>query len=132
MRIAGASPGFYVAIVVAITASVFSVAMAAILFPVFKAMTLRWWASGVRIGGLTTRSRVRTGRVYGAYLRFLLYGLLLLLSAAFLARFAYAVLLISIVATTRPEVAVIATIIGCPGFLRARDAGFLPPSIRRP
>ncbi len=111
-RIEGASPGFYVVIVVAITASVVSVAMAAILFPAFQAMTLRWWASGVRFGNLATHSRLRTGQIYGAYLRFLLYGLLLLIAAAVLAGIGYAVLLILIGATARPEIAEIATIIG--------------------
>ena len=51
--------------------------MAVILFPAFQAMMLRWWSSGLRFGELTIRSHLRTGQIYGAYLRFLLYGLLL-------------------------------------------------------
>ena len=47
------------------------VTMAALLFPVFQAMMLRWWLSGLRFGALTIRSHLRTGQIYGAYLRFL-------------------------------------------------------------
>ena len=75
-------PNVYAAIVVAITAFSVSVAMAAVLFPVFQAMMLRWWLSGLRFGTLTIRSHLRTAQIYGAYLRFLLYGLLFLVVAA--------------------------------------------------
>jgi uncharacterized membrane protein YjgN (DUF898 family) len=47
-----------------------------LLYPVFQAMVLRWWASGLRFGEVTVTSNLRTRRVYGVYLRFLLYGVL--------------------------------------------------------
>ena len=80
----GAIPGFATASAVAIVALSFSIAMAVILFPVFQALMLRWWASGVRIGEVSIRSHLRTGQIYGAYGRFVLYGLLFLIAAGIL------------------------------------------------
>lgn len=40
------------------------------LYPVFQAMLMRWWASGVRFGDVTVRSTLRTKSIYGAYARF--------------------------------------------------------------
>ena len=85
-------PSFYISIVAAIVAVSASVALAALLFPVFQAMTMRWWLSGLRFGGLTLRSHLRTGQIYGAYLRFLLYALLFTIASVVLtsiAIFAY-------------------------------------------
>jgi len=62
-----------------------SVLLAALLFPIFQAMVLRWWLSGIRFGALTVRSHLLKRRIYGAYLRFLGYAALftvLLLVAA--------------------------------------------------
>jgi uncharacterized membrane protein YjgN (DUF898 family) len=42
-----------------------------ILYPAFHALLLRWWASGIRFGDLAVTSKLRTGQVYGAYLRFI-------------------------------------------------------------
>jgi uncharacterized membrane protein YjgN (DUF898 family) len=53
----------------------------AILYPIFQAMVLRWWASGLRFGGATVTSRLRTAQVFGVYARFLLYALLFTLVA---------------------------------------------------
>ncbi len=53
----------------------------AILYPIFQAMMLRWWASGLRFGGATVTSRLRTAQLYGVYARFLLYALLFTLVA---------------------------------------------------
>jgi uncharacterized membrane protein YjgN (DUF898 family) len=74
-------PKVYTAVVVAITAVTISVVMAALLFPVFQAMVLRWWLSGLRLDGLTITSHLRTAPIYGAYLRFLWYGFLFILAA---------------------------------------------------
>jgi uncharacterized membrane protein YjgN (DUF898 family) len=49
---------------------------AAGLYPVFQAMVMRWWISGLRFGTLTATSRLRIGSVYGLYLRFVWYALL--------------------------------------------------------
>jgi uncharacterized membrane protein YjgN (DUF898 family) len=40
------------------------------LYPVFRAMVLRWWASGIRFVDVTVTSRLCTGSVYGTYARF--------------------------------------------------------------
>jgi uncharacterized membrane protein YjgN (DUF898 family) len=73
-------PNVYTAIVVAIVAVGVSVAMTAILLPVFQAMMLRWWIAGLRFETLSVRSHLRTTQIYGAYLRLLLYGLLFLVA----------------------------------------------------
>jgi uncharacterized membrane protein YjgN (DUF898 family) len=62
-----------------------SLAMAVLLFPVFQAMVLRWWLSGIRFGDLTVRSHLLKRRIYGAYVRFLLYGSLFALATGLLA-----------------------------------------------
>jgi uncharacterized membrane protein YjgN (DUF898 family) len=69
-------PNVYAAIIALSTATTASILMAVILFPVFQAMMLRWWLSGLRFGALTVRSHLRTATIYGAYLRFLWYGFL--------------------------------------------------------
>ncbi len=71
-----AASDFYLAVGVAAFAGTFSVVMVAVLYPVFQAMLLRWWIDGLRLGGLTSHSGLRTRAIYGAYLRFLGYGLL--------------------------------------------------------
>ena len=57
-------------------------AMAALLYPAFQALLLRWWSSGLRFGEITMKSRLRTASVYGAYMRFLGYSLLFLLGVS--------------------------------------------------
>jgi hypothetical protein len=69
-------PTVYTAIVISIVAVSISILMATVLYPVFQAIVLRWWISGLRFETLTIRSRLRTGQIYGAYLRFLWYGVL--------------------------------------------------------
>lgn len=58
--------------------------MAALLFPAFRAMTLRWWSSGLRLGPIEFRSRLRTVAVYGAYLRFFGYAVAFAITLAIL------------------------------------------------
>jgi len=48
----------------------------AVLYPIFQAMVLRWWVSGLRFGDVVVTSRLRTAQVYGVYARFLGYALL--------------------------------------------------------
>jgi uncharacterized membrane protein YjgN (DUF898 family) len=55
-----------------------SILAAVLLYPVFQAMTMRWWISGLRFGPITVASRLRTGEVYCVYLRFILLTLLFL------------------------------------------------------
>jgi uncharacterized membrane protein YjgN (DUF898 family) len=53
----------------------------AILYPIFQAMVLRWWAGGLRFGDIAVKSHLRTAQVYGVYARFLWYALLFTLVA---------------------------------------------------
>jgi uncharacterized membrane protein YjgN (DUF898 family) len=48
----------------------------AILYPIFQAMVLRWWVSGLRFGDVAVRSRLRTAQVFGVYARFFGYAAL--------------------------------------------------------
>jgi uncharacterized membrane protein YjgN (DUF898 family) len=43
------------------------------LYPLFQAVSLRWWISGLRFGGVAVTSTLRTGVVYRVYMRFALY-----------------------------------------------------------
>jgi uncharacterized membrane protein YjgN (DUF898 family) len=53
----------------------------ALLYPVFQAIVLRWWASGLRFGELIVTSRLRTAQVFGVYARFLFYAFLFTVAA---------------------------------------------------
>jgi uncharacterized membrane protein YjgN (DUF898 family) len=53
-----------------------------LLYPIFQAIVLRWWTSGLRFGEVVVTSRLRTAQVLGVYARFLLYALLFSLAAA--------------------------------------------------
>ena len=96
-------PAVYVAIVVSVAAVTFSVLLAAVLFPVFQAMVLRWWISGLRLGAVTVHSQLRTGRIYGAYLRFLWYGLLFTTAAAIVGALAYVAMSAALKAGAKSE-----------------------------
>lgn len=75
-RIESTNPGYANAIILVISASVWAGVAAAVLYPAFQALVLRWWSSGLRFGDLAVSSRLRIGQVYRAYFRFLLYGVL--------------------------------------------------------
>jgi len=75
-KVANSSPGFETAIGIAALLLVFSVIAALALYPVFQALVLRWWCSGLRFGGIAARSRLRTKAVYGAYGRLLGFAVL--------------------------------------------------------
>jgi uncharacterized membrane protein YjgN (DUF898 family) len=48
----------------------------AVLYPVFRAILLRWWVSGLRFGDVAVRSNLRIARVFGIYARFFGYAIL--------------------------------------------------------
>jgi uncharacterized membrane protein YjgN (DUF898 family) len=74
------APGIGVAIA-AITTSFIALSL---LYPVFQAVKLRWWISGLRFGEIAVTSRLRARQVYWVYLRVVLYFLLFgLLTMAF-------------------------------------------------
>src|SRR5690606_8044785 len=56
--------------------------LAALLYPLFQSIQLRWWLSGLRLGRLAMRSHLRTACVYAAYLRFVAYLLLFIVVLA--------------------------------------------------
>jgi Na+(H+)/acetate symporter ActP len=53
-----------------------SITLAALLYPAYQAVVLRWWSSGLRFGDIEIRSRLRMRQVYGAYARFVGYAIL--------------------------------------------------------
>ena len=75
-KIEGGNPGLGAAIVFAMLMAGTSVALAAVLYPAFQAVVLRWWSSGLRFGEIEVRSRLRMRHVYGAYARFVGYAML--------------------------------------------------------
>jgi uncharacterized membrane protein YjgN (DUF898 family) len=79
-RIERASPDLAAAIIFAMLMVAGAATAAALLYPAFQALTIRWWSSGLRFGDIEFRSRLRTTQIYGAYARFL--GVALLFSIA--------------------------------------------------
>jgi uncharacterized membrane protein YjgN (DUF898 family) len=117
-------PSFYISIVAAIVAVSASIALAALLFPVFQAMMLRWWLSGLRFGGLTLRSHLRTRQIYGAYLRFLLYALLFTIVAVVLTFIAILAYSFGPTALQGPELMEIAGTLGAVGLYVVMMLGY--------
>ena len=68
-RLEGA--GLAPAAVIAVLSIGWSVLALALLYPVFQAMVLRWWISGLRFGELSVASHLSTRAVYAIYLRFM-------------------------------------------------------------
>jgi uncharacterized membrane protein YjgN (DUF898 family) len=54
----------------------------ALLYPIFQAVVLRWWVSGLRFGEVSLRSRLRTAQVFKVYARFFGYAVVFTLIAA--------------------------------------------------
>jgi uncharacterized membrane protein YjgN (DUF898 family) len=75
-RAEGASPGFGRAIASSLLLTITALTMAALLYPVFQSIVLRWWSAGLRFGTFGMRSKLRIRDVYAAYMRFLWYALL--------------------------------------------------------
>jgi drug/metabolite transporter superfamily protein YnfA len=46
---------------------------------------LRWWLGGLQFGPTSAVSKIRTGQIYGAYVRFLYYSILFSLAASLVA-----------------------------------------------
>ena len=83
-RLEGASPGLGAAVVIVVLACGWAVITAALLYPAFQALTLRWWLAGLRFGTVAAVSQIRTRQIYGAYVRFLWYSVLFSLAAGVL------------------------------------------------
>ena len=70
-RLLEAHPNMAVASAVGIGAISWSILAGMLLYPVFQAMVLRWWSSGLRFGDMAANSTLRTGEVYLTYLRYI-------------------------------------------------------------
>jgi uncharacterized membrane protein YjgN (DUF898 family) len=85
-RIEGANPGFAAAILCVVLAAAWALVAAAMLYPAFQAMVLRWWLSGLRFGAIAASSRLRARNLYSVYTHFvgqaLVLGLIIGLAAA--------------------------------------------------
>jgi uncharacterized membrane protein YjgN (DUF898 family) len=75
-KIEGGNPGLGGTIVFAMLMTGTSIAFAALLYPAFQAVILRWWSSGLRFGDIEVQSRLRMRNVYAAYARFFGYAVL--------------------------------------------------------
>jgi uncharacterized membrane protein YjgN (DUF898 family) len=75
-RVEGSNPQAYVAVLLLICVPLWSIVMAAVLYPAFQATVLRWWASGLRFGEIVVTSKLRLRHIYGAYMRCLGWSLL--------------------------------------------------------
>jgi uncharacterized membrane protein YjgN (DUF898 family) len=71
------SPQLKLAIGIVSAAAGISVLAILLLYPLFQAVKLRWWISGLRFGEVAVTSRLRIRQVYRVYLRLLLYLFLL-------------------------------------------------------
>ena len=87
------NPQLAMAIGIIISAFSASVLVAIVLYPVFQAVKLRWWISGLRFGEVAVTSRLRIRQVYRVYLRLLLYLFLLGLLASAMGGMTVAVVL---------------------------------------
>jgi uncharacterized membrane protein YjgN (DUF898 family) len=81
-RIEGSVPGITQAMVAAIATVFWALIAGILLYPAFRALTLRWWLSGITFGQLTVRSYLRTGQIYRIYLRFFWINVVFFVTAA--------------------------------------------------
>ena len=84
-QIEGSNPAIGGVVVFAMLMGSTALFLAAVLYPAFQALMLRWWSSGLRFGDIEMRSTLRTRQVYGAYMRFLGYSILFCIIAAIFA-----------------------------------------------
>src|SRR5579862_7338847 len=66
------SPQLGLAFGIGLTAIVTGITAFVALYPLFQAVVLRWWISGLRFGSVAVTSTLRPGAVYRVYLRFVL------------------------------------------------------------
>jgi len=81
-KIEGGNPGLGSAIVFAMLMGGASITLAALLYPAFQTLILRWWSSGLRFGDIEMRSHLRMRHVYGSYARFVGYASLFSIAIA--------------------------------------------------
>ncbi len=76
------SSGFRRAVGIAFLCVAIAATAAVLLYPLFRAVSLRWWISGLRFGDIAVTSRLKTRQVYRVYLRFFSCMFLLMLVTA--------------------------------------------------
>jgi uncharacterized membrane protein YjgN (DUF898 family) len=65
-----------IALILLVFRIIASTMWAAILFPAYQAIVMRWWLGGLRLGGAAAASDLRIRRYYKAYLIYLVYVVL--------------------------------------------------------
>ena len=119
-RVEGGNPALGEIIVFAMLMTGLSVLLAVLLYPVFQAVVLRCWPSGLRFGQIEATSSLRIRHVYGAYMRFLWWGLLFAIVLGVLA--VPLLILIGILAGKMPDSGagdIAATLVGLGGYVVA-------------
>jgi len=119
-RVEGGNPALGEIIVFAMLMTGLSVLLAVLLYPVFQAVVLRWWTSGLRFGEIEAKSSLRIRHVYGAYMRFLWWGLLFAIVLGVLA--VPLLILIGFLAGKMPDSGagdIAATLVGLGGYVVA-------------
>jgi uncharacterized membrane protein YjgN (DUF898 family) len=81
-RIEAGNPELAYGLALLIGGTVWSVLAATVLYPLFRAIVMRWWLSGLRVGEVTATSRLRTGQIYRVYGRFLGFSILFGMAAS--------------------------------------------------
>jgi uncharacterized membrane protein YjgN (DUF898 family) len=71
----GANPALAGSLLYLMLAPLWAVIAAALLYPAYQGIVLRWWLEGLRFGDITLSSRLRKRSVYGVYVRFLWHSL---------------------------------------------------------
>ncbi len=119
-KIEGSNPGLGAAIVFAMLMGGVSVALAALLYPAFQAVVLRWWSSGLRFGNIEVRSHLRMRHVYGAYARFVGYAILFSIAIGILGTVALVIVgAIVSIAKLGAGSEIITTLVGLAGYVIA-------------
>jgi uncharacterized membrane protein YjgN (DUF898 family) len=116
-RFAETHPGFAAASGLAIGAFVWSLLAAPLLYPVFQAMVLRWWTSGLRFGDVAVTSRLRTGEVYGTYLRFIGWSIVFSTIGGIIITMCLLVIGLLVGETATTEMEIVAAVVGVAGYV---------------
>jgi uncharacterized membrane protein YjgN (DUF898 family) len=72
-------PGLAIAATAVPGAFSWSLLAALVLYPAFQGMVLKWWLAGLRFGEVTVETSLRKRRLYGAYIRFVLMSIAIML-----------------------------------------------------
>jgi uncharacterized membrane protein YjgN (DUF898 family) len=119
-KIEGSNPGLGATIVFAMLMGGVSVTLAALLYPAFQAVVLRWWSSGLRFGDIEVRSHLRMRHVYGAYARFVGYAILFSIAIGVLGTVALIIVgAVVSIAKLGAGSEIIATLVGLAGYVIA-------------